>query len=195
LGAGYELGHICGTFYSRDNIPGDETIVSELRKMVGVYRKVKDILGNDIWNLNLLYGDTDSERPAASLKERMDVSRRFTGLQTDEEIMDELDKFEAKLSELDPRKQSRVVQAIERNPKVAELIKRRARYQCEICGFPGFRKRDGGLYAVAHHKEALCDLGKDSPTNIICVCPTCHAVIHYGTEKAFQERKELGHGR
>lgn len=191
LGTGYELGHICGRFYPRDQIPGDKTIVRDLEKMVDVYRKVKDIVGNDISNINLLYGDTDKERPAARLKERIDVGRRFARLETEEEIMGELNKLETELSRLGPRKQSRVVQAIERNPKVAELIKLRAKYQCEICGFRGFSKKDGGLYAVAHHKEALCDLGRDSPSNIICVCPTCHAVIHHGTEEALQERKEL----
>ncbi len=40
-------------------------------------------------------------------------------------------------------------------------------------------------------QEELGKTGLDVPGNIICVCPTCHRVIYYGSEKELDERKEL----
>lgn len=41
LAEGYELGHICGKFYSIDNIPSDEELIQDLQKLLGVYRELK----------------------------------------------------------------------------------------------------------------------------------------------------------
>lgn len=51
--------------------------------------------------------------------------------------------------------------------------------------------RDGGVYAEAHHKEQLSELAPDAPSNMICVCPTCHRVLHYGSVESLAERRAL----
>lgn len=41
LAEGYELGHICGKFYSIDNVPSDKELIQDLQKLLGVYRELK----------------------------------------------------------------------------------------------------------------------------------------------------------
>ncbi|MGD9497817.1 MAG: HEAT repeat domain-containing protein [Armatimonadota bacterium] len=65
-----------------------------------------------------------------------------------------------------------------RNREVAEVTKRRRKHVCQVCGLPGFDTA-AGLYAQAHHVTALAEGGADSPENLIVVCPTCHAMLHY----------------
>ncbi len=40
LGKGYEYGHICGKYYSKENIPNKLELVNDLRNLLGVYRGV-----------------------------------------------------------------------------------------------------------------------------------------------------------
>lgn len=183
LGIGYVLGHICGKFYPKDNLPDDRQLISDLWKMIGVYRELKGIIGKDVF--------VDLSREESKLfnpKPQIAINRRFSSLECEDDINKELSKIEIELKQMKPQKQSRLVQALERNRKVAALIKKKYNYQCQICGYPGFEQRDGKLYAEAHHKEALCDLGRDIPSNMICVCPMCHAVLHYGTKEALNSR-------
>lgn len=41
LARGYELGHICGKFYSADNFPDSDSMVNDLRNLLGVFRELK----------------------------------------------------------------------------------------------------------------------------------------------------------
>ena len=74
----------------------------------------------------------------------------------------------------------RVVKAIVRNRKIADLIKKKYNYICQICGDEGFEKKNGGKYAEAHHKDELAISKWDHPDNLICVCANCHRKLHYG---------------
>ena len=95
---------------------------------------------------------------------------------------------EKRAKEKGPKYVVRLARAIERCPKVAKLVKRREHYRCQVCGAEGFPKKDGGLYAEAHHKEQMSELGPDAPSNMICVCPTCHRVLHYGSVESLAAR-------
>ena len=45
LAGGYEIGHICGKFYPADDLPDDDSMVNDLRNLLGVYRELKGKLG------------------------------------------------------------------------------------------------------------------------------------------------------
>lgn len=45
LAGGYELGHICGKFYPADDLPDNDSMVNDLRNLLGVYRELKGKLG------------------------------------------------------------------------------------------------------------------------------------------------------
>ena len=83
-----------------------------------------------------------------------------------------------------------------RDPRINRLVKERAGYRCEICGADGFVKKDGGLYAEAHHLFELSKMEEgnrfEHPDLMICVCPTCHRIIHYGCVNEMEKRFEMG---
>jgi hypothetical protein len=82
-----------------------------------------------------------------------------------------------------------------RDRAIASYVKERAGYRCEVCGVQGFFKEGGGRYAEAHHLLELGRMKEDSlfehPDFMICVCPTCHRVIHYGA--SFELESRLSH--
>jgi 5-methylcytosine-specific restriction protein A len=68
LGEDYELTHICGKFYQGGLIPEDTLLVEDLRKMIKVYEKLKEIVGIDILNIDEDY--TPEERREIRSKNR-----------------------------------------------------------------------------------------------------------------------------
>ena len=51
LATGYELGHICGKFYSADAIPTEDIIIRDYNNLVGVYRELKGKMKSSILRL------------------------------------------------------------------------------------------------------------------------------------------------
>ena len=80
---------------------------------------------------------------------------------------------------------------VSRNPTYARLVKERDGYICQICGALGFEKKGGGKYAEAHHIDELAKNLIDDPRKMICVCPLCHRIIHYGTNVEMGKREKL----
>ncbi len=78
-----------------------------------------------------------------------------------------------------------------RNRRIANFVKQRAGYKCEICGQPGFKQKNGEIYAEAHHWDEVARYQTDDPGRMICVCPTCHRIIHFGTEEELELRKKM----
>ena len=85
----------------------------------------------------------------------------------------------------------KIAKMLVRNPKFSRLVKERAGYICEICGEKPFMQKNACFYAEAHHKNELAKTKIDNPEDMICVCPTCHRVIHFGTESELQKRYTL----
>lgn len=57
-----------------------------------------------------------------------------------------------------------------------------------------FNGKDGKPYMVAHHliplsaRKDFFPRNLDRPSNLVCLCPTCHDCVHYGKE---DERKKI----
>ncbi|MGB8479113.1 MAG: HNH endonuclease signature motif containing protein [Acidobacteriaceae bacterium] len=70
-----------------------------------------------------------------------------------------------------------------RDPRVREVVLRRANGQCEFCGELGFVKPDGARYLESHHMIALANDGEDRLTNVIALCPNDHREAHFGERR------------
>lgn len=71
-----------------------------------------------------------------------------------------------------------------RDPKVRSYVITRANGNCEYCGEKGFLMSDGkSHYVEAHHIIALADDGKDTPENVIALCPKHHREAHFGMNR------------
>jgi len=81
------------------------------------------------------------------------------------------------------RKMQRVVECYERPSSVTNWVKATRGHSCQLCGAPGFRKRDGSWYCEVHH---LFHLSRNPPPPdclmpefVAVVCATCHRRLHY----------------
>lgn len=117
------------------------------------------------------------------------------GVTIDEPSAEDLDE---KIREISVRALNKTVKeriflskTLERNPHYAKLVKERASYVCEVCGIKGFETRNGGYYAEAHHLDELAKSRIDDPGRMICVCPTCHRVLHHGTDLEIEKRRAM----
>lgn len=92
-----------------------------------------------------------------------------------------------------PKVSKKMVSRYERGP-IGRFVKELYGYKCQIpsCKFKTFMKRDGSLYAEAHHLENLHNGGLDIPQNIICVCANHHRMFHYADIKKLRhDRRKL----
>jgi hypothetical protein len=109
----------------------------------------------------------------------------------------DLDRFSEDVSAfLSPERQSVIRDLIKRNQRLARDIKKKRNYTCEICLVPsGWKTSEGHAYVEAHHVIPLGESGADHERNLIVVCPGCHRMLHYGSNRdaiALQLRDERG---
>ncbi|WP_123301294.1 HNH endonuclease [Vibrio crassostreae] len=72
----------------------------------------------------------------------------------------------------------------ERNIWVAELAKRLAKGQCQLCLKPApFNNTKGDPYLETHHIVWLSKDGDDTSDNTVALCPNCHKKMHIVDDK------------
>lgn len=59
----------------------------------------------------------------------------------------------------------------------------RAQGKCEWCHEPGFAMADGRVFLETHHVVPLADGGRDTPDNVVALCPNHHREVHHGVRK------------
>jgi hypothetical protein len=77
LANGYELGHICGKFYSRDTLPSSDTLADDLRNLIGVFRELK---GKSIYkqsSMDKFVNESISEYGSGQILEESDIPIKF----------------------------------------------------------------------------------------------------------------------
>ena len=65
-----------------------------------------------------------------------------------------------------------------------DSVWKRAKNRCEKCGTKIVKKKAGNHNGSVHHRYKRCIGGKDTLSNCILVCNTCHREIHRDEEKA-----------
>lgn len=69
---------------------------------------------------------------------------------------------------------------IERNRNLINAVKRKRKWNCDICNL-NFYEKYGVEYIEAHHKIPLSRLNKqvsNSEADIVLLCPNCHRAVH-----------------
>lgn len=80
------------------------------------------------------------------------------------------------------REVQRILKAYERPACITRYVKRVRGTTCQVCGFPGFKKRNGEMYCEVHHLFHLSSKPPAAclaPEYLIVVCATCHRRMHY----------------
>ncbi len=133
--------------------------------------------------------ETDDIKISSEEKEKI-LKRAFSNghPKTPEEAQIILDDLSDEIATTPVKGRAKYASVLSRNPTFVRLVKERDGYRCQICGELGFMKPDGIRYAEAHHIEELSKTKIDDPRKMICVCPTCHRVIHLGTKEELEKR-------
>ena len=66
----------------------------------------------------------------------------------------------------------------QRNPIIAEYVKRRAKGICNLCGKEAPFLVKGKPYLECHHIIPLSEGGEDNINNTVALCPNCHRKMH-----------------
>lgn len=183
LAKGYELGHICGRFYLKNKIPEDAELINDLRNLIGVYRELIGIVGNNYENIVKDFLSHD-------IGKFLETKKNETELEI--ELLEEID------SPVSPEKyreykegQKKLKQHIirERNSQVIDEAKKNFKLKnkrvfCEICGFD-FENKYGEVgknFIEGHHKLPISkiteEFNKITSKDIALVCSNCHKMLH-----------------
>lgn len=140
----------------------------------------KDIDGNlrntYIFPLQIIPEDRASSRLmidkiTAYQKEMSEQARKLT----DKKLVDKIEKKNTNKSS----KRFVNSEVYDRDPNVAEYVKRRAGGYCDLCGEKApFNNLEGEPYLESHHLIWLSNDGEDSIDNAVALCPNCHKKMH-----------------
>lgn len=83
-----------------------------------------------------------------------------------------------------PKQTSTTASGFVRDPLVKAWVLENAEGTCEGCGDPApFTSLAGEPFLEVHHLKLLSDLGTDTPTNAVAVCPNCHRRCHHSHDQ------------
>lgn len=176
LGQGYELGHICGKYYSANSIPDDSEIINDIRNLIGVYRELKGLVGTDVLNIGGFLGELLDEADQTSGEK--EVSEAITGLTEPDKLQLLKQKFQEAAKSGTPYIDYKG-KRLKRNAWLAEYVKAKNGYKCQACSFT-FEKEDGSKYVEAAHIKKLAVSKLDTEENLLALCPNHHKMLDKG---------------
>lgn len=178
LGRGYEAAAIVSFKYESSNLPSDEVFFKHLNLLLGYYEKIFKAVGK---SLHSLISVSENEFQQVVLEKAASPHALKANIS--------LEGFWGEVLYSSRRSM------FNRSPVVAAQAIRIADFKCEIDAahwtFTSRAKQQ--KYVEAHHLIPISQQLKflyplDIVENVVCLCATCHRMLHYGIEK---ERRDL----
>lgn len=108
-------------------------------------------------------------------------------------LQQRIDELDMKLKHAPVQVRMRVVRQYERHAGIARLVKQRENYTCQLCGYPGFPRKDcKESYCEVHHKFHVGKGGSSLSDNLVVLCATCHRKAHHGDLSGDTKAKAIG---
>lgn len=104
----------------------------------------------------------------------------------------ELIKELKNLKPTDPEKVNVSSKSFKRDNKTIAQIKILRDFKCQICSTT-IKKKDGTLYIEAAHIEPKHKKGRETPDNILLLCPNHHKEFDFGERIILNHEKEIIH--
>ncbi len=172
LGRGYEVGAIESFYYKGNALPLSTELEAHFYWLLSNYDLLLKVIGPDLKRIAPI---TESEFQDAVLEKAASATPLELPTETTGGVPVPALKVAA----------GKVAYA--RNPSIAALALRDAGFACELDpSHWTFESRAGSRpYVEAHHlvpmsKQHLFDVSLDVGENIICLCATCHRLLHFG---------------
>jgi 5-methylcytosine-specific restriction enzyme A len=169
LSKGYERGNIYSRYYAAESLPDDKELLEDLQQLLGAYRELKGLVGENILNIRALGSEDDFQIEVQNSKPAVLPSGPIS-------------KPNLKL------KPSATIWP--RSQKVSKIALENSNYQCEFdTSHNTFtHKQTGKQFLEVHHlvpmeKQSEFAFNLDVPENIIALCPNCHRMIHLSSKE------------
>lgn len=145
---------------------------NEFEKLQNIYMYIS----GGIFNLSLVNKDEI---------EQQELVKYFIETNSKDKIIEDL----LNLTEIEPEMVTVNHKIYKRNNKTVAQIKYLRDFKCQLCG-TRIRKKDGGYYIEAAHIKPKCKKGRETPDNILILCPNHHKEFDFGKRKIIQHTKE-----
>jgi 5-methylcytosine-specific restriction protein A len=169
LAKGYELGNICSKYYDLDKLPKNDTFIDDLRNLIGTYRELKGLVGNDILDIKSKVSEDEFQKVTQTGKIKI--------------LPDGLIKRKEK--SVSEKKTS----SWSRDSDISFTALTNASFKCEnnIIHETFISAKTGHQFVEAHHLIPMefqndFENSLDVPENIISLCPNCHRGFHLAEE-------------
>ncbi|MGL4875799.1 MAG: MrcB family domain-containing protein [Clostridium sp.] len=190
LGKGYELGHICGCYYDINNLPCEETLISNLNELLEKYKDLHHLINqrnSDEFNDFLLLNSDNK------FLDDLDSDHKFT-IAAQEIITDSLSLLPKPIVDEPQEPPAAVTQNTgskhwTRNAVTAARALASEDFKCVFnqTHTSFISKTTGKPYMEPHHLIPLSNQGNfyvslDVEANIVSLCSHCHNCVHYGID-------------
>lgn len=205
LAGNYKNGHICGFYYDNNNIPKNNQLIEDLKKLIVTYEELNGLMKNS--SLEEFNDFLMSNNEGLYLDDTNDTEDLFQD-EVNQQSMNE----GAVSDNLDgPENRPEPLTDLGGSKKWPRVAKRSAEsiansnYTCSVNNdhISFTSRKTKRRYVEAHHlvpmswqKNSTKNL--DRVVNIVALCPNCHRLIHHGDDeerraiilKLFTDRKE-----
>lgn len=179
LGVGYQLGHICGKYYSASNLPEDKILINDLRNLIGVYRELRGKLkGKSIVELESSYTETQSEQNDLEDIQYQKEAQAAKPIEVPDTPQPKPSQSYVKGHKKYPTKPSTASDCLQKAKYICESDKDHKTFTC---------KATGQSYVEVHHLIPMSfqdsfEVSLDVPANILAICPNCHRLLHHAID-------------
>lgn len=167
----YVSSHICGKFYSAEELPSQEILINDLYEMIMVYKQLRVLMGKR---------DTDE------MIDYLLTIGEIEDIQFQSEVLISTPSKTTAPLPVPPRQLINERYQWKRDPKIAKESLINSNYQCEFNKehITFISEVSGEMFMEAHHLIPMnlqnkFEYSLDVPGNIVSLCPNCHRMIHH----------------
>ncbi len=183
----YSMEYFFDNIYKDYGSPGLTNALTALRLHIEYYEDIQKVVMHKMRDIYAKYLAVPIDTPDE--QEQKEIVREFKNQsKTKQEIIAEL----LNLKPTDPEEVTISSKSFKRDNRTIAQIKILRDFKCQICSTT-IKKKDGTLYIEAAHIEPKHRKGRETPDNIILLCPNHHKEFDFGDRKISLHDKDNIH--
>ena len=180
----FSMEYFFDNIYKDYGSPGLLNALTALRLHIEYYEDIQKVVMHKMRDIYSKYLAVPIDTPDE--QEQKEIIREIKKQhKTKEEIANEL----RNLKPTDPEEVTINSKSFKRDNKTIALIKILRDFKCQICSTT-IKKKDGTFYVEAAHIEPKHRKGRETPDNILLLCPNHHKEFDFGDRNILQHDKD-----
>ncbi len=154
------------------------------QSLISIYKSLKSGVPKEINHDKIILQKIESKiSPTEDERDQELLIKAYQKKLSREQILDLL----INLKKYESKEVISNIKALSRDNKTIALLKIIRNFKCQICGTT-IKKKDGSYYIEAAHIKAKKEKGKETPQNIILLCPNHHKEFDFGKRKIISHK-------